>query len=199
MFIFQLEDIVLSFFSRHFEEHLCKFFVSWVLRFRITEGNEIVGCESCLTSWGDEDKNGIVFWMIHYCFECWFVHSGHSRTVVFFCEAFDVTVNGDWSNTWLEVKESISLNTEPISNISCICKCSGQTNDPDLWFRLFSNHSHSRYDDFKHRTSVLTKQMDFIYHNKCDLSDITSMLPVSRNTVPFFRCCYDNVSFLECL
>ena len=86
----------------------------------LAEGNEIAGCESGLSSGGDENDNWLPIAEFLDVVICRFVHGGHSRAVVFLAETFEVNLHGDWPNRGSEVEESISVGAKPLSNISAI-------------------------------------------------------------------------------
>ena len=48
------------------------------------------------------------------------VHCGHTRTIVFLAESFEVNLNGDWPDSWPEVEESVLVGAEPFCNISAV-------------------------------------------------------------------------------
>lgn len=60
------------------------------------------------------------------------IHSRHPRTIVLFCKSFNVTVYRDRSDTGLKVEKAVSFDTQPVGNISGICKCGGKTHNSDL-------------------------------------------------------------------
>jgi hypothetical protein len=93
--------------------------------------------------------------------ECWLIHSGHTRAVVFLAETFEMDFDRYRSNSGSEVKESVLIGAEPLSDIGSIghgCRKSDHSN-----FGLFV---HSADNNFQDSTPFLSEEMNFIENDQ---------------------------------
>ena len=79
-----------------------------------------------------------------------FVHRSHSRTIMSSWKSADMNFDGNWSYTWSEVEQSVTIHTEPLRKIMGICKCSAESHNSDKTLGLWGNVSHSAHDHFKY-------------------------------------------------
>ena len=98
--------------------------------------------------------------------------------------------NLDWyrSYTWLKIEKTLLTDSKPISNVFCVCKCGAKSHKPYIIASLLSDISHTGDNDLNYWTTLLSQQMDFINDNKRYVAHIRSMLPVSADSIPLFRC-----------
>ena len=85
----------------------------------------------------------------------------------------------------------------PVGHIFGVGQSRRETHKPDIVTGLLGNVPHSADNDLNYRPSLLTQQMDLINDDECDRRHITSVLPVSTDTIPFFGSCDENIGFLE--
>src|ERR1700722_16230355 len=92
-----------------------------------------------------------------------------------------------------EIEETL-LDSQPITKIHSVGAGRRHANKTNFVLRLGCNIVHSRDNYLKNGTSVATQEMYFVNNNKADLSDITSRLPATGNTIPLFRCGDNDIS-----
>ena len=153
----------------------------------LAKSNEIAGCESGLPSGWDKDDDWLAITEFFDVVVGRFVHGCHSWAIVLLTEAFEVNLNGNWSNRGSEVEKSVSVSAKPFSNISTIGHGSWQTNHPHFSFFIHPWNNH-----LKDCPSFLSEQMNLIEDDQANLLSVLSLF-ASGYAVPFFRGCYDHI------
>lgn len=159
--------------------------------FHLGKRYQIIGGETCLTSGGYEDNDRLSIREFFYVIESWFVHGSHTWAVVLFTESFEVNLNGNRSNCWSKVEESVLISTKPFCHIRTVRHCCWQTDHSNLRFFV-----HSTHDNFKNCSSLLSQEMNFIENDQPNFFSVFSVLR-SCNTIPFLRRCNNDVCFIE--
>ena len=93
--------------------------------------------------------------MLFDALEGWFVHGGHTRTIMFARITGNVTLQRNRSDTWPEVVETHVANTEPVRQVPGIGQGSGQANYPQSKLGVGRDEVGSGHNDLQHWTSVL--------------------------------------------
>src|SRR5690349_13761984 len=96
-----------------------------------------------------------------------------------------------------KVEQADLLDTQPVSQVVCICQCSRQTYKSDPLAQLGTNIIHTRYNDFQDGTAIAAKQVNLVNNNQRHLLDIGTSLPITTDTIPLLRSRDDDVGALN--
>mmetsp|Transcript_12038 Transcript_12038/g.23202 ORF Transcript_12038/g.23202 Transcript_12038/m.23202 type:complete len:216 (-) Transcript_12038:136-783(-) len=152
-----------------------------------TQSDQVEGSQTSLPATAHEDDHRTIRGVLLDGCVCGFVHRRHPGTVVLLGESGDVGCQGHGSHRWLEVVQPHHADAEPVPDVVCVCESSGQADEPDWPVCVGRDVTHTRHDDFQNGSSVLPQQMDLIDDHQRHATHVRSVLPVSRDAVPFFR------------
>jgi hypothetical protein len=91
--------------------------------FHLTVRYQIISCKSGLPSRRNKNDDWFSITEFFYVIVCWFIHCGHTGTIMLLTETLEMNLNRNRSYGWPKVKESVLIRPKPLSYISSVCHC----------------------------------------------------------------------------